>query len=255
MLINSKLAIVGGTGVTRLESFTEVQRYEVETPYGKASAPILGGTLYEKPVFFLARHGLEHQYPPHLINYRANLWALNKLGVDNIISTNAVGGISQGADSELVVIPDQIIDYTYKRETSFAAVGEFLHVDFSYPFCQHLRGLLINAAQSMAVNMRPTAVYGCTEGPRLETAAEIKRMENDGCDVVGMTCMPEAALARELNISYASICLVVNPAAGKSSQQISMAEIEKVLSSGMKSVYKILEQAVSSFADFEHEKP
>lgn len=245
-----RVAVIGGTGLTELDSFLQVASHELDTPYGNTSTAIIEGILADRPIYFLARHGANHTIAPHKINYRANLWALHRLGVRQIVSTNAVGGIGDSYGSQVIALPLQLIDYTFKREHSFCAdtSDNIPHIDFTHPFCNQLRGRIINAANSLNMDVVSTGVYGCTEGPRLETAAEILRMERDGCDVVGMTCMPEAALARELDIAYASICLVVNKAAGKSDQLISMNEIEENLDGGMKKVFRLLQAAIPSLA-------
>lgn len=245
-----QVAVIGGSGLTALDSFLQLDSHELETPYGPTSAPVIEGILADRPIFFIARHGVNHTLAPHKINYRANLWALNQLGVRQIVSTNAVGGIREGLDAQSIVIPDQLIDYTFKREHSFCAdeSDNIPHVDFTFPFCNILRRRIINAANSLGMDIASSGVYGCTEGPRLETAAEILRLEKDGCDLVGMTCMPEAVLARELDISYVSVCLVVNKAAGKSEELISMKEIETCLDEGMKKVFELLQAVIPSLA-------
>ncbi|PCJ17963.1 MAG: 5'-methylthioadenosine phosphorylase [Gammaproteobacteria bacterium] len=247
-----QVAVIGGSGLTALDSFLEVATHQVDTPYGATSAPIVEGILADKRIYFLARHGSNHTLAPHKINYRANLWALHQLGVRQIVSTNAVGGITAGYDAQAIVVPDQLIDYTYKREHSFCGDESFNipHIDFTHPFCNVLRGRIINAANSLDLDIVASGVYGCTEGPRLESAAEIVRLERDGCDLVGMTCMPEASLARELDMSYASICLVVNKAAGKSDELISMKEIEAILNDSMSKVFELLQAIVPTLAHY-----
>jgi 5'-methylthioinosine phosphorylase len=191
---------------------------------------------------FLARHGHPHKLPPHKVNYRANLLALKEAGVTEIIAVNAVGGITEAMDAEAICIPDQVIDYTHGREDTFYD-GVYLpldHVDFSHPYDQDLSSKLYFAAESKNIITQHGGVYAATQGPRLETIAEIKRLENDGCDVVGMTGMPEAVLARELNIPYASLSLVVNKAAGKSDELITMDDIRRVLDQGMHKVQAII---------------
>jgi 5'-methylthioinosine phosphorylase len=239
------IAVIGGTG---LNSFVGGERCAtVETPYGDVSADIIRASVSEKSVYFLARHGSPHVIPPHKINYRANLWALKQLGVSQLIAVNAVGGIHAEMQAGVLVLPDQIIDYSYGREHSFydGSSTTLDHVDFTYPFNQRLRELLLAAAADTGTKLVAQAVYGVTQGPRLETAAEIDRMERDGCDIVGMTAMPEAALARELDIDYASVCLVVNPAAGRSDGLITMADIQAVVDSGMATVRQLLQASIS----------
>lgn len=237
-----KTAIIGGTGLSQLAGFELSDSFEIDTPYGKPSAAILSGVLGDKNLCFLARHGQPHRIPPHRINYRANLWALHSLGVQQIIAVNAVGGITKHMTASHINLPDQVIDYTYRRNGSFCDDDQSmpLHVDFSYPFDEHLRRVLATKAKQLNLDFSLGGVYGCTEGPRLETAAEIKRMAQDGCDVVGMTLMPEAALARELVIAYTSICVIANKAAGCSDGIITMEEIEKALHVGMDRVHQLL---------------
>lgn len=231
----TNLAIIGGTGLTQLAALKILKSERFNTPYGEPSADFVTGELSGKKVIFLARHGNLHRIPPHKINYCANIWGLKQLGVTSIIAVAAVGGIAADMAPAHIAIPDQIIDYSYGRKhTFFEDDGDpVTHVDFSYPYSQSLRSRLIHAAKQANIAISPIATYGCTQGPRLETAAEIKRMEQDGCDVVGMTGMPEAVLARELAIDYAAISVIANWAAGKMSGEITMAEIEQNLHGGM----------------------
>lgn len=241
-------AIIGGTGLTQLDGLTIEAQLHLDTPYGAPSAAIVRGQFAGQTVFFLARHGHPHRIPPHQVNYRANLWALKQAGAEAIIAVNAVGGIHAQMPAGHFCVPEQIIDYSYGREHSFF-VGELEHVshiDFSYPYDAVLRSKLLAALQTNKCAYSDFGVYGCTQGPRLETAAEILRMQRDGCDIVGMTGMPEAALARELELPYACLALVVNPAAGKASGLITMADIERVLAAGMAQVKATLAQVLSN---------
>ncbi len=247
-------AIIGGTGLYQLAGLQLVGEHTIETPLGVISAPIQEGRFKGETVFFLARHGVDHEIPPHLINYRANLWALKQLGVTRVIGVNAVGGIHPDAAPEVIFIPDQVIDYTGGREHTYftgeAALRDAMlagqsftsvhHIDFTYPYDISLRQQIVEAANAEKIAVMAHGVYGCTQGPRLESAAEIQRCQQDGCDLVGMTSMPEAALARELDIPYASICLVVNWAAGLSDQLISIDEIHRVIESGMIDVERLI---------------
>lgn len=241
-----KLAIIGGTGLTQLAGFKLIKNEALSTPYGQASADYLTGEVNGIQVIFLARHGNPHSIPPHKINYCANIWGLKQLGVENILAVAAVGGITRDMAPAHIAIPDQIIDYTYGRKhTFFEDPGTAVtHIDFTYPYSQPLRAKLIDAASQAGIKVSPRATYGCTQGPRLETTAEILRMERDGCDIVGMTAMPEAALARELELNYASIAVVANWAAGKTESEITMAEIEHNLHIGMANAALILEKLV-----------
>ncbi|NLY14717.1 MAG: S-methyl-5'-thioinosine phosphorylase [Gammaproteobacteria bacterium] len=238
----SKYAIIGGTGLTQLEGLTIRDALFIDTPYGATSAEILRGEYAGQEVLFLARHGHPHRIPPHQVNYRANLWALRHAGAHSILAINAVGGVTANMPTGHFCIPDQIIDYTSGRQHTLydGDLDHVTHVDFSYPYDEALRRRLIAAVAACGYNCTNQGVYGCTQGPRLETAAEIVRMERDGCNIVGMTGMPETVLARELGLSYACLSLVVNPAAGKSSGVITMTQIEAALNDGMAKVKVIL---------------
>ena len=235
------LAIIGGTGLTEFPELVNKKIHrDIKTELGKPSADIVEGELHGQRLLFLPRHGHPHAVAPHQINYRANLLALQQMGAEEIIAINAVGGIHKNAIAGHITVPSQIIDYTSGREqTFFDGVFKPLdHIDFSHPYDEVLRQKLIGvlSKQPLKGGYSEAGVYGATQGPRLETIAEIKRLENDGCDVVGMTGMPEAALARELNIPYASLCLVVNPAAGKSAALITMDDIRAVIGVGMNEI-------------------
>lgn len=234
------LGIIGGSGLTRLKAL-QVERQEiVATPYGEPSAPLTFGRFDGGPVVFLPRHGGAHTIPPHRVNYRANLWALKNAGVERVIGMAAVGGITLPPGA--LCVPDQLIDYTWGREhTLFEAdLSSVTHIDFTEPYCQELRQDLLDAGARAGVELADGGTYGATQGPRLESAAEIRRCERDGCDMVGMTGMPEASLARELGLCYASLALSVNWAAGKSEGPITMAEIEQHLELGMAEARKVL---------------
>jgi 5'-methylthioinosine phosphorylase len=235
-------AIIGGTGLTQLQGLTIRQALHVDTPYGAPSGPLLKGDYAGQEVLFLARHGHPHRIPPHQVNYRANLWALRHSGATAIIAVNAVGGIAASIPTGGFCVPHQLIDYTYGRAHTFyeGELDHVTHVDFTHPYDETLRSRLIEALRAEGYAHQAQGVYGCTQGPRLETVAEINRMERDGCDIVGMTGMPEALLARELALPYACLALSVNPAAGKSADVITMAEIERVLGVGIEQVKKVL---------------
>ena len=238
----TKLAIIGGTGLTQLSDLIIIKRDKLTTPYGSPSAEFITGELNQKEVIFLARHGNPHTIAPHKINYRANIWGLKQLGAEHIIAVAAVGGITAEMKPAHIAIPDQIIDYSHGRKHTFFEDENYpvTHIDFTYPYSQKLRSALITAAANANINISPIGTYGCTQGPRLETAAEIKRMEKDGCNVVGMTGMPEAALAKELGMDYAAISVVANWAAGKTAGEITMAEIEQHLHAGMANIAQLL---------------
>lgn len=241
------VAIIGGSGLTNLKNLRITRREVIRTPYGEPSAPMVFGQLGGQEAVFLPRHGVGHTIPPHEVNYRANIWAIKQTGVDKVIAVNAVGGISPDyLASGTLVVPDQIIDYTYGRAHTFfgSEHKKVTHVDFTYPYCETLRQTVIQAAAHTRIKVVGRGTYGATQGPRFESVAEIRRMERDGADIVGMTGMPEAGLARELELCYASVALVVNPAAGKTKDTISIKEIETNLETGMVSVRSLLEQVI-----------
>lgn len=236
------LGIIGGSGLTRLKAL-EVERQEVvTTPYGDPSAPLTFGQFDGSPVVFLPRHGGAHTVPPHRVNYRANLWAMKDAGVGRVIGMAAVGGITAALAPGRLCVPDQIIDYTWGRDhTLFEEdLSSVTHIDFTEPYCEVLRHDLLSAAGHVGVMVYDGGTYAATQGPRLESKAEILRLERDGCDMVGMTGMPEASLARELGICYACLALSVNWAAGKTDGPITMAEIEHYLDTGMAEARKVL---------------
>lgn len=247
------IAIIGGTGLTEFENLDVLQRHDrLSTALGAPSSDIVEGMLNGTRLLFLARHGHPHAVPPHKINYRANLLALQQLGAEKIIAVNAVGGIHSKAIAGHISIPHQIIDYTQGRENTFfdGIFKPLDHIDFSHPYDEALRQHLIHiiSTQNIPQGFSDFGVYGATQGPRLESIAEVNRLEKDGCDLVGMTGMPEAALARELNIPYASLCLVVNPAAGKSEALITMDDIRAVIGLGMKEIKNIVHDFCKSLA-------
>lgn len=248
------LAIIGGTGLTSIDCFESVGYENVMTPFADKPISISLFRSGESTVAFLPRHGQGHKLPPHKVNYRANIWALNELGVSGIIAVNAVGGIHEKLGPSCFAVPDQIIDYTWGRDSTYFEdnLEAVTHIDFTNPFDEQLRRRLIDAISELKAQAKPdfgfldSGVYGCTQGPRLETAAEIRKLRQDGCDLVGMTAMPEAVLARELNIPYAMLALSVNWGAGLSAGEISMDEIYKVLDEGMGIVARVLAGVVES---------
>jgi 5'-deoxy-5'-methylthioadenosine phosphorylase len=242
----TKIAIIGGTGVTSMPGMKVHHREMVKTPYGAPSCPLIHGELNGIEVIFLARHGRRHTIPPHLVNYRANIQALREIGVTHTIALAAVGGIADDCVDQAIVIPDQIIDYTYGRAHTFHAGtrDKFEHIDFTEPYAASVRERLLAALAKTGISHVPNGVYGATQGPRLETAAEIQRMERDGCTIVGMTGMPEASLARELGIEYACCAMVVNRAAGKAVGGISFSDIEANVRGSVTNVQQVLVEAV-----------
>ncbi len=217
----SSTAIIGGTGLTQIEGLHITRREMVRTPFGAPSGPVMHGELHGQSVIFLARHGHGHTIPPHRINYQANIWALREAGAEQVIAVASVGGIDSACAPRSLVIPDQLIDYTHGREHTYfdGAPERVEHIGFSEPYNGALRQRLITAARAAAVPLVESGCYGVTQGPRYETAAEVARMQRDGCTVTGMTGMPEAALARELGLAYASCAAVASWAAGRAPQQ------------------------------------
>lgn len=243
------LAIIGGSGLSRLTSLEVTRRQVLRTPYGEPSSPATFGRLAGREVVFLARHGYGHTLAPHEINYRANLWALRELGVREVVAVNSVGGIAAGMAPGTLVVPDQVIDYTSGRRHTFfeGADQPVVHIDFTWPFAEPLRQSLLTAAQPSGQAIVAGGVYAATNGPRLESAAEIARLARDGATLVGMTGMPEAALAREAGLDYAMLALVANWAAGcgDSARAISLERLDQVLEAGMDRVRALIAACAS----------
>lgn len=243
----SRIGVIGGSGMGAINHLEVTHREMISTPYGSPSCPVVFGQIEGAEIVFIPRHGMGHTISPHDINYRANIHAMKQLGVNNLIAINAVGGITETMTPVKLVFPHQIIDYTYSRKHTYydKHATSISHVDFTYPYDERLREILISSAQVLSIQHEANGTYGATQGPRLETAAEIERMQRDGCDIVGMTGMPEAALSRELDIAYASCSVVVNMAAGKGENGVvSMGEIESNLKGGMHTVHQMLTQAL-----------
>ena len=251
-----KLAILGGSLFSQINGLDNISEEIIETPFGNPSSHLFCGEIDGREIVYLNRHGMTHDLEPHRINYRANMFALKLLEVTDIIGVAAVGGITENMSPLKCVVPDQLIDYTYGRKHTINDGYEdtVTHIDFSYPYDDIIRGKLVDAAITNCVDCEAEATYGVTQGPRLETIAEIGRMKRDGCDIVGMTGMPEAAIARELEMRYASLSLVVNWAAGadpadsgrKKHEIISMDEIRQRVTDGNKIVEKILSSTIST---------
>lgn len=224
------LAVIGGTGLYRLADLQDVQTHEPDTRFGRPSGPVRVGTLAGHRVAFLARHGEGHSVPPHKVNYRANLAALQALGARRVLALNTVGGITERFGPRVLACPDQLIDYTWGRISTICEEGgEVLHVDFGEPYTPSLRRAVLAAAREAGVPLVDGGCYGATQGPRLETRAEIARMRRDGCDLVGMTGMPEAGLARELGLDYACLAIVANWAAGAGPDPDEVITLQDVL--------------------------
>ena len=242
------LAIIGGSGLTTLSNLDVSHREVVRTPYGEPSGALVFGQICGRPAVFLPRHGYGHSIPPHMVNYRANIWALHHHGVTGIVSVASVGGIRGDLHPGDIVLPDQIIDYTWGRKSTFfdGIKSPVTHIDFTQPYDLALARRIADAAQMLSLKIKVGAVYAATQGPRLETAAEINRMERDGADIVGMTGMPEAVLARELGVPYAAISVVANHAAGRGSSAVGIHfdSLEQVLQEAMGRVRSMIERVV-----------
>lgn len=238
------LAIIGGTGLAGLANLEITHRQVMRTPYGEPSGALTFGKIGDHEIVFLARHGAGHRLTPHEINYRANIWALAQQNVKRIVSVASVGGIRADLTPGTIVIPDQLIDYTHNRKHTFFEGGDkpVVHVDFTDPYTPSLRADLLQAAEAAGVTVSNGGVYACTQGPRLETAAEVRRLEGDGGDIVGMTGMPEAGLAREMGLQYACVAVVANYAAGKgdSEHSIDLASANTILERSMERVLHML---------------
>ncbi len=247
------LGIIGGTGLTQLANLEITHRQVIRTPYGEPSGALTFGKIKDHEVVFMARHGYGHSIPPHEVNYQANLWALQAQGVKNVVSIATVGGIDPDYAPGAIVIPDQIIDYTHGRKATFYEGNgkSVTHVDFTEPYCEKMRQQCMQAAALAGEKTIDGGVYAAVQGPRLETAAEINRLDRDGATMVGMTGMPEAVLARELGLCYAAIAVVANHAAGRNTSKhaISFEEIDVVLKQAMQRVRIILEHVVGQDGD------
>lgn len=240
------LGVIGGTGLSQLKNLKITHREIARTPYGEASQPLVFGELAGAKVVFLARHGVGHTIPPHAVNYRANIWALNSAGVRNLLAIATVGGIFSELNPGDIVLPNQIIDYTYGRKNTYHDGIELpvKHIDFTEPYSASFRKICIKAANKIKQPLQEGGVYACVQGPRLETAAEINRLERDGATIVGMTGMPEAALARELGLHYAALCPVANHAAGRgdSERSINFSDMSASLNETMHNVCMLVEE-------------
>ncbi|WP_300086922.1 S-methyl-5'-thioinosine phosphorylase [uncultured Nitrosomonas sp.] len=247
------IAIIGGRSMSKLAGLEVTHRQIARTPYGEPSGALIFGTIGTREVVFLSRHGHGLNIPPHAVNYRANIWALHILNIETIVAIASVGGIRKDMGPGKIVIPDQIIDYTHSREATFhdRSNNRIIHTDFTQPYCPRARARLLKAAQEAGESVIDGGVYAATQGPRFETAAEINRLERDGADLVGMTGMPEAILARELGISYATIAAIANTAAGReeSIEAIPLQAAHQILENAMESVRNILEYLVKDEDD------
>ena len=240
-----KIGIIAGSGFYEFEGAEVRDLKEVTTPYGRPSGRYRLCEISGKEVFFLTRHGTPHHIPPHKINYRANIWGMKELGVDRIFSVNAVGGINRRLRPGDVVVPDQVIDMTHGRDATFYEGDDIVHIDFTMPFCRELRDALVTAGKEMDGVPEDSGTYLCVNGPRLETKAEIEYFSSIGADIVGMTIMPEACLARELEICFAGVSVVTNYAAGISNKRLTTAEVVEGMKASLQQVREIVSRALS----------
>lgn len=237
------VGIIGGTALQQIPGLQITGTQRVDTPYGEPSSELVSGRLNGRELVFLARHGATHTIAPHKINYCANFWALHTSGVREVLAVSSVGGITERMAPGALVSPDQLIDYTHGRACSLYD-GDFSvekHVDFTEPYDAAMRARLKKAAAAAGLALIDGATMAVTQGPRLETAAEVRRLARDGCDLVGMTGMPEALLARELGMGYACCAVVVNWAAGVTEQSITLDDIRAVVAESAGNIGRLLE--------------
>ncbi len=244
-MIGQKIGLIGGSGLYEIEGFEITREVAVSTPFGEPSAAYKIGELGGSEIAFLSRHGIPHSIPPHKVNYRANLWGLKSLGVERIISVSAVGGIAVEMNPGAIVILDQIIDMTFgARLSTFYDQDKVTHVDFTYPYCNDMRGPAVKAARDIGLSARESGAYICVNGPRLETAREIQFFSMIGADVVGMTAMPEAALARELEMCLLGISVVTNYAAGISGTKLTTTEVVETMKGSVEKIKSLLKAVI-----------
>lgn len=238
------IGIIGGSGLYNLPGFKEEKKVALKTPYGKPSDDYVIGRLSDRQVVFLARHGEGHGIPPHRLNYRANIWGFSDLGVERIIAVNAVGGISGELSPGDLVIPDQVLDFTSGRPSTFFDGPDVVHVDFTHPYCPEMRGAFMDGVYALGEKCHDGGVYVCTNGPRLETASEIGFYRQIGGTVVGMTGMPEAVLAREREMCYLSVSIVTNPAAGLTGRKLTTTEVVETMKESLERLKRVLVEVI-----------
>ena len=235
------LAVIGGSGLYELDGLEVEQRSRMDTPFGQTSGNLVLGRLNGGPVLFIARHGEDHSVAPHLVNYKANLESLRRAGATRVLAVCTVGSINPDLLPGTIAVPDQIVDYTWGRDHTFHEPGDPVpHVDFTDPYTPEWRADVLAVVESEGVRFADSATYAAVQGPRFETAAEIRRFRNDGCSIIGMTGMPEAALARESGLKYAAICPVANLAAGLSPVELSADEVFDVVSTMLEPIQAVI---------------
>lgn len=240
-----KIGLIGGSGLYEIEGFEIAKEISISTPYGNPSSVYKIGTIDDKEIVFLPRHGIPHSIPPHKINYKANIWGLKSLGVKRIISVSAVGGINKNLSPGNIILLDQIIDMTYgARESTFYDKDRVVHIDFTNPYCPEMRDFIIMASRNINLPIKTAGTYICVNGPRLETAKEIQFFSLIGADVVGMTAMPEASLARELEMCICGISVVTNYAAGISDKRLTTSEVVETMKNSTDSIRSLFKEAI-----------
>lgn len=240
------IGLIGGSGLYEIEDMEITKDISISTPYGDPSSVYKTGTIGGKEIAFLSRHGIPHSIPPHKVNYRANIWGFKSLGVERIISVGAVGGINRDLPPGSIVLLDQIIDMTSGvRASTFYDKGKVVHVDFTNPYCPEMRDLIFKASQHIQLQIKKTGTYICINGPRLETAKEIQFFSMVGADVVAMTAMPEASLARELEICMSGISVVTNYAAGISTKKLTTTEVAEVMKASTGYIKSLLKEVIA----------
>ncbi len=246
----TKIGVIGGSGLYEIKGLKIKKKKAVSTPFGKPSDNYFIGEIGDKEIIFLPRHGSGHGIPPHMINYRANIWGFKKLGVKSVISVSAVGGIKKGLKPGDVVVLDQVIDMTRNRKSTFydGKTG-VVHIDFTEPFCPTLRKMILKAGKKIKVPVKNGGSYVGVEGPRLETAQEIKGFRILGGDVVGMTGMPEAALAREAEICYSALSVIANYAAGISRKKLTVSEVMEAMGEANERIKLLLKETFKLVPD------
>lgn len=245
----ARIGIIAGSGFHEFEGIETLERRRVETPYGEPSDVYRICEISGVEAVFLARHGTPHRIPPHRINYRANIWGFGELGVERILAVNAVGGVHREPGPGSIIVPDQIIDMTHGRDSTFYDGDEVVHIDFTTPFCSELRLALISACRKSDAQHREAGTYICVNGPRLETKAEISHFSSMGGDVVGMTAMPEASLARELELCYAGISVITNYAAGVAARKLTATEVVETMRASMERIRSLVKDALNSIPE------
>lgn len=240
-----KIGVLGGSGLYEIPGLTIREHREIITPYGYPSDNYIIGVFSGREIVFLPRHGLKHHIPPHKINYRANIWGFKELGVERIISISAVGGISPEMKPGIIVVPDQIIDMTKRRESTFYDGEGVVHIDFTEPYCSELRKSIFRAGEKLGIELKRSGTYTCVDGPRLETKAEINFFLNMGIDIVGMTAMPEASLAKEAELCLAGVAVVTNYAAGITGKRLTTTEVKEMMKVTTATVKDLLKEALN----------